>query len=67
MRKYIITYDTTGYVFRDGQLCPATGCKYELSAQNQKEARKKFREIWITLWHERTPLYIRKIERKVTK
>ena len=68
MRNYIITYDIDGQVFDEyGKLVPGVGLRHEISAQNQKEARRKFREIWYGLWHSHERYYIRKIERKETK
>lgn len=65
MRDYVITYDIDGCIFdENGHLVPGIGLKHTVRAKNQKEARRRFFEIWYGLWHSHERYYIRKIERK---
>ncbi len=71
-RTYIVSYDQPGpiYVYEDdGKLHFRERLFVEITAQNQKEARKKFDSLYYGVWHE--PWQCRamhiKIERKETK
>lgn len=68
MREYIVHYDCAGQYWKDGKLYPCEDMTVTVSAQNKKEARKVFNEIYYGLWHtdwNHRAMHI-KIERKET-